>query len=246
VFTGLCVCVSTAEENQPLRFLNLFAIFGVSIIGTNVLLHRYFAEKSLTMMRLIADNRAIKSIETLNFVLKWEFRILWLFIPCVIVCAPWLKLWKVANGMLIATFICVLVVDTMFTIIVTRIFLGPINDNLRACSGLTGLRKSAGFKHMQRTRRSTLFGACLVVFSSSLLYIDIVLWNTIGGPFLYNVWLNPSVGAAAIDCIANCVGVLFVSNILQPRLPSLKSTFSSSDAVPKRSFVIDSMAYSNE
>ena len=45
-------CVQSETANKLLRLVNLLASFGLSMIGTNLLCHRYLVEKARVMIKL--------------------------------------------------------------------------------------------------------------------------------------------------------------------------------------------------
>jgi hypothetical protein len=53
----------------------------------------------------------------------------------------------------------------------------------------------------------------LAVFSSTILYINAILFTVVQGPFMTNPWLNPIVFGSNLDSICNDIGLLLLSNI---------------------------------
>jgi hypothetical protein len=61
----------------------------------------------------------------------------------------------------------------------------------------------------------TLFGASLVVCSSSLYYLSTLVWAAAEGPFSENPWLNHFVLIGSVNSILVDVGMVFISGVLK-------------------------------
>jgi hypothetical protein len=75
--------------------------------------------------------------------------------------------------------------------------------------------RTENLKNLQATKQSTLAGASIAVFSSSLFYINLVLFVGMQGDFLTSIWLNPFVCGANFDSILNDLGVALISRPLR-------------------------------
>lgn len=104
----------------------------------------------------------------------------------------------------------VVVSDTYFSILVTRVFYTMITEVLTAGEGLA---HTEAYKELQQTKRATLISASLIVFSSTLLYINAGLWVGIQGPFLRCCWLHPYVFGANLDSVVNDIGMFGLGNM---------------------------------
>ena len=103
----------------------------------------------------------------------------------------------------IAAFL-VVVSDTYFSILVTRVFYTMITEVLTAGEGLA---HTEAYKELQQTKRATLISASLIVFSSTLLYFNIGLSVGIEGPFVRSCWLHPLVFGSNLDSVVNDIGM---------------------------------------
>jgi hypothetical protein len=108
--------------------------------------------------------------------------------------------------------IITLLSDTIFSICATRTFLHPITETLVQAQGQV---HSQAFANLQVTRYMTLAGASLAVISSTLLYINGILFVVIRGNFFTSPWLNPNVFGVNLDSILNDIGLLLMSGILK-------------------------------
>ena len=107
----------------------------------------------------------------------------------------------------------ILVTDGLFSIVVANVFLRPILETLRS-SGPQ--RQSDAHKLIARTKWATFSGVTLAVASSSLLYINLILYVVAGDTFNPSPWLNPLVFMVNSDSILNDVSMLLVSGLLTP------------------------------
>ena len=98
---------------------------------------------------------------------------------------------------------------------VTAVFLRPIYKVLRE-TGRTGSH-SAGYKSMLKTKWMTLIGSTFAVMSSTVLYVNIVLFylSARGDPFLTNPLLNPYVTGINADSIANNLSMILVCGVIK-------------------------------
>ena len=79
--------------------------------------------------------------------------------------------------------------------------------------GRTLRASGEAFQQMERTKWVTLCGATLAVVSSTVLYINIILWAVFFDTFVSNSWLNPFVFMTPMDSILNDIGMLLVSGL---------------------------------
>ena len=152
---------------------------------------------------------SLLSLTGLEVTFKWELRMLYL-VPAVIV----FPLIHNAAGHAVAVvgMILTIALDTCFTIIVSAIFLGPIIDAL----GNAGLQvQSDAYKNLQKTKYLTVIGASMVVFSSTLLYVNLILKYSVEGLFHSSPWLNPYVFGGSANSVANDVGMFLLSGVLK-------------------------------
>ena len=59
-------CVQSETAYTALRLLNLLASFGLSVIGTNLLCHRYLVEKARVMIKLYGTSTLISHVPPLD------------------------------------------------------------------------------------------------------------------------------------------------------------------------------------
>ena len=108
----------------------------------------------------------------------------------------------------------ILVTDSLFTVIVMTAFLRPILLTLRSSSQRAG-RQSEAFKLIARTKWTSLAGVSLAVTSSTMLYINLILFVVLPDTFFTgNQWLNPLSTMSNIDSILNDTGMLLISGLL--------------------------------
>jgi hypothetical protein len=118
-------------------------------------------------------------------------------------------------------FVGVLITDGLFSVVVANVFLRPILEALRfgrqSARGQPPQRQSDAHKLIARTKWTTfVVGVTLAVTSSSLLYINLILWAVMPGTFAPSPWLNPIVFVINVDSILNGVSMLLVSGLLTP------------------------------
>jgi hypothetical protein len=91
--------------------------------------------------------------------------------------------------------------------------------------------QNAARRELKRTMFSTLVGSSLTVVSSSLLYINILLWVLVKGPFGLVWLLNPLVFGVNIDSVLNDIGMLVLSGTAKEVLKGFKCRQSRSTRV---------------
>jgi hypothetical protein len=109
-----------------------------------------------------------------------------------------------------------------FSILITMLFLRPILAAMDARTDdgvgqILSQHSSIEHKDMNKTKWVTLIGSTLSVVSSSLLYINFILFSVLGegSQFWNSHWLNVFVFGAAMDSICNDVGLLLVCGALK-------------------------------
>jgi hypothetical protein len=108
-----------------------------------------------------------------------------------------------------------------FNIGATAVFLKPCVQALNRTSvrnaptspQLRPQNHSVAIKDLKKTKNLTLAGAVVIVVSSTLLYLNVVLWVIVRGPFVASPWLNPLVFGGNANSIMNDIGMMFVSGI---------------------------------
>jgi hypothetical protein len=164
------------------------------------------------------DSSTIFSVRRLAISLKWEIRTL-LFVPIGILAYFFIP---IAGYLLLGlTLVVTLLTGSAFSVIATVIFLGPILRVLNAGDRIVENHRSmrAGYRRLQQTKHMTLWGCFIAVSSSSMLYINLFLWLTIGGVFDRSPWLNPFVFGMNLNSILNDIGLLLVCGVFK-KLPS--------------------------
>jgi len=210
--SSLWNCSSSPIVDTVLSLAARFVFFGLSIIGTNLMSHRYLSQKASVMVKILNDDRdssagLVKKLEA-SFV--WEVRMLYLVAVGVILyfASPTAAFAVGALGALL-----VIATDTIFSILLTRIFLRPI---IKVLGDMRGVRcRSAGHLAMQQTKWLTLVGSTLIVASSTGLYVNAVLFMLLSSRFMRSSWLNIFVYGGNMDSIVNDVGMLFVCGLFK-------------------------------
>jgi hypothetical protein len=207
-------------------FIFLYIIFslGVSIVGTNILSHRYLLVKARIMTVQIAGNEdarhgCIASLGTIEGTLKYEFRAFLLasvaaVLNTVSAAIDSRTLEKASFAVAAALFVPVLLIDSVASVQLTTIFLRPVVEALRRMSArIRHASMDAPLSRMQRRKWATLIGSTLAVTSSTLLYLNI--FPFLLRPLFYddygvsnNEYANPVVFGVNIDAIMNNLGML--------------------------------------
>jgi hypothetical protein len=144
---------------------------------------------------------------------KWEGRTLYL----IAVGCPLFAIHPIAGlAMAAVIVILVIVMDTAFSVLVTMLFVYPINEILEILKeGEGSAQRAAEYKRLQKTMWHTLFGSTLAVVSSTVLYVNMVLCFTVPGPFFSIPWLHIFVFGVNLDSIFNDIGMWFVSGMFE-------------------------------
>jgi hypothetical protein len=158
-----------------------------------------------------SDAHAANMLVKLEGSFKWELRTLYLG-PLVV--AAFLLFSKEAATIVGVLLVFPLIVmDGAFSIVVTMIFVRPLYRLLRM--GSMAADQSQGYYDIQKTMCMTLFGSSLAVFSSTALYINVVLHFYQQDTNVTNHWQLPLVFGPNADSILNDVGMLFVCGVLK-------------------------------
>ena len=149
--------------------------------------------------------------------------------------------------------------DTMFSVLITAVFLRPILRVLREGRGVAN--QSAGYTSMMITKCLTLAGSIITVFSSTGLYVDAILYTVYGGYgefFWTNPYANPNVFGINADAVLNGVGMLLAcgvfkkvscgvfSELVSTRKITLRSAREQPVAPEPEKFQFNSRAYEND
>ena len=104
--------------------------------------------------------------------------------------------------------------DTVFSCVVTALFLRPIFKILGEVGGV----RSEGQISLEKTKWLTLLGAGLAVLSSTAMYINAALYVMLGGfgkSLWANPYLNPFVFGFNLDSVLNDVGMLLACGVIK-------------------------------
>jgi hypothetical protein len=104
--------------------------------------------------------------------------------------------------------------DTVFSCVVTALFLRPIFKVL----GEVGDVHSEGRLRLEKTKRMTLLGASLAVLSSTAFYINGGLYAVLGdygNPYYASPYLNFLVFGINLDSVLNDIGMLLACGVLK-------------------------------
>ena len=155
------------------------------------------------------DARVRSMLSKLEASFKWELRTLWVGLVFVIVYFFSQQAAYVFAGLIAASLIAT---DGAFSIVVTMIFIRPISLVLRE-GGCNVTRHSKRHRELQKTMYMTLFGSSLAVFSSTALYINMIV-NAVQPKSLGSPWSHSLMFGMNLDSILNDVGMLFVCGAL--------------------------------
>jgi hypothetical protein len=151
----------------------------------------------------------------------------------------------------------VLITDTIFSVIVTFIFLKPILDLLQA-AGRTVHTAAKG--RLERTKRWNFAGLVLTVVSSTALYLHLIAYYVLSALHQYSLLHssmlgNPYVIGLQMVSMLNILGMILLCGMFKDTvLPSRYFSSSKNKVVssalgePKKElgFIIDSHAYSEQ
>jgi hypothetical protein len=145
-------------------------------------------------------------LEKLDKAFLWEIRVLYLVPVGVVVSFISLPAAQVLTGI---AAVGILITDGLFSVVVANVFLRPIFETLRSSRqstrGQPSQRQSDAQKMITRTKWTTFAGVTLAVTSSSLLYINLILWAVMADTFDPSPWLNPFSFMINLDSILNDV-----------------------------------------
>jgi hypothetical protein len=151
----------------------------------------------------------------------------------------------------------VLITDTIFSVIVTFIFLKPILDLLQAARGTV---QTAAKERLERTKRWNFAGLILTVVSSTALYLHVIAFFVLSvlhqcSLLHSSVFGNPAVFGVSMGSMLNIVGMSLLCGMFKDTaLPSRYVTLFKSKVEPssrgeqrqKIGLIIDSHAYSEQ
>jgi hypothetical protein len=165
-------------------------------------------------LRRFGDAQSVAALEKLEKAFKWEVRALYLVPIGMII--------FFINATVASVFIGLGTLDIFFTdgffsVVVTAAFLQPILSTLRQHErpdDQIAAPRSDACKHIVRTKWTTLAGVTLAVLSSSMLYINTILWAAMPDTFYPNPWLHPMVFMTNFDSVLNDLALLLVSGLL--------------------------------
>jgi hypothetical protein len=149
----------------------------------------------------------------------------------------------------------VLITDTIFSVIVTFIFLKPILDLLQAARGTA---RTASKGRLERIKRWNFEGLILTVVSSTILYFHVIAYFVLSVLRQYSlhssVFGNPQVFGIPMVSMLNILGMILLCGMFKDTvLPSRHVLLSKYKVGPsalvgeqrkKIGFIIDSHAYS--
>jgi hypothetical protein len=161
----------------------------------------------------------------------------------------------IAVGAAIIPFI--LITDTIFSVIVTFIFLNPILDVLQAARGNV---QTTAKGRLERTKRWNFAGLILTVVSSTALYLHMIAYYVLSVLHQYSllhssVFGNPHVFSVQMVSMLNILGMILLCGMFKDtllpsrRVPSSKNMVRPSALGEQRKkigFIIDSHAYSEQ
>ena len=157
----------------------------------------------------------------------------------------------IAVGAAIALF--VFITDTIFSVIVTFIFLKPILDLLQAAGGAV---QTAAKRRLERTKRWNFAGLILTVVSSTALYLRLIAFFVLSVLRQYSlhssVFGNPQVLGMPMVSVLNILGMIllcgmFKDTVLPSRFGTLSKNKVGTSALGEQNnlgYIIDSHAYS--
>ena len=181
---------------------------------------------------------------------KWELRTLW-FGPVFAVVFVFSR--QAAFVIAALMMVSLIATDSAFSIVVTMMFVRPISRILRE-SGVNVARHSQGYRELQKTMYMTLFGSSLAVFSSTALYVNVIV-NAVQPDFIESAWSHSFVFGINLDSILNDVGMFFVCGVLKnakwehvsDAMSRVRARFATNvTATKKEAFVFDSKAYDDD
>jgi len=101
-----------------------------------------------------------------------------------------------------------MIMDLLFSIVVTVAFLRPL---LGVLSVKTDGECTATDMRLRTTVRTTLVGTSLTVFSSTLLYANVIAMSVWPDYVLGSAWAHPFVFGINVDSVTNDLGMLIAS-----------------------------------
>lgn len=194
----------------------LSTVWGFSGCVTTILAHRYLLERAGIMVSElnylqpeINDSRI--GLARLGSSFKWEVRVL-MMLPVFMIVNP-----LAPDLAYLLSFLAILglaCIDLVFTVVVQSLFLRPILHMLRLGKG-GGMRTFT--RRMQTMKYEVVFGSGISVVSSTLLYINCLVFLMRSDYFENRgSWaLHPLIFGFNLDSILNDVGMLLVCGIFR-------------------------------
>ena len=150
----------------------------------------------------------------------------------------------------------ILVTDTIFSVIVTYIFLKPMLEILQAAGG--NVRTEAS-RRLERTKRWNFAGVLVTVGSSTVLYVNMLAYFILAfvrqQSLNRSVWGNPFTFGLAVDSILNTLGMILLCGMFKDVSLPYRLTATSNNKVAAAAleeqkkelgFIIDSHACSEQ
>jgi hypothetical protein len=110
----------------------------------------------------------------------------------------------------------VFITDTIFTVIVTYIFVKPVLNILKAAGGHVHTPAS---RALQRTKWWNFAGVLVTVGSSTLVYINLIAYLVLTHLQQYalsrNTWANPTSFGLTVDSILNTIGMMLLCGMFK-------------------------------
>ena len=129
--------------------------------------------------------------------------------------------------------------DTVFSCVVTALFLRPIFKILGEVGGV----RSPGQISLEKTKWLTLVGASLAVISSTAFYINCGLFVVLGDygkPFYANPYLHVMVFGINLDSVLNDIGMLLACGVVKKiTYESVTKRFRCFSVTSKKSYKVD-------
>jgi hypothetical protein len=131
----------------------------------------------------------------------------------IVVCI--LDIWAALTvGAVLITFI--LATDTIFSVIITYIFLKPVLEVLQAAGGRV---HTAASRRLERTKRWNFAGVLVTVGSSTVLYLNLIGYFVLTSLRQYalhsSVWGNPFTFGLAVNSILNTLGMVLLCGMFK-------------------------------
>jgi hypothetical protein len=212
------VCAVHSTNYDIGHALMLMTSVGFCVQGTNLLCHRYLLQRAVIMMDEIfketnPSGGCCLSVQSLQTSFIWELRLIVLAGSTIVV---YFINERVSFIMGAITTFFIMLADTVFSVVVTSMFIKPLQKVLKLTEGNIDASRSKG---LQRTKWLNLLGVVVSVGSSTLLYCNIIviLTMTFNREYylLASPFGNPWVFGISMDSILNNVGMIVLCGILK-------------------------------